>query len=89
MTRAVELELLDNKKKMVSGTYLRNAWYVAAWSDDLADGQLLSRTSDMSPHCRTAVRTDSHLCTWARSSEAIAFNVLIMGWNSTRPALAS
>jgi phenylpropionate dioxygenase-like ring-hydroxylating dioxygenase large terminal subunit len=44
MTRAMELELLDNKKKMVSGTYLRNAWYVAAWSDDLADGQLLSRT---------------------------------------------
>jgi vanillate O-demethylase monooxygenase subunit len=29
---------------MVSGTYLRNAWYVAAWSDDLADGQLLART---------------------------------------------
>jgi len=44
MTRAVELELLDSKKKMISGTYLRNAWYVAAWSDDLADGQLLSRT---------------------------------------------
>src|SRR5258706_15962109 len=32
------------RKKMVSGTYLRNAWYVAAWSDDLADGQLLGRT---------------------------------------------
>ena len=44
MTRAMELELLDSKKKMVSGTYLRNAWYVAAWSDNLADGQLLSRT---------------------------------------------
>ena len=29
---------------MVSGTYLRNAWYVAAWSDDLGDGQLLGRT---------------------------------------------
>ena len=29
---------------MVSGTYLRNAWYVAAWSDDLEDGQLLPRT---------------------------------------------
>jgi phenylpropionate dioxygenase-like ring-hydroxylating dioxygenase large terminal subunit len=37
-------ELLDSKKKMVSGAYLRNAWYVAAWSDDLADGQLLGRT---------------------------------------------
>jgi phenylpropionate dioxygenase-like ring-hydroxylating dioxygenase large terminal subunit len=46
MTRAAGLdsELLDSKKKMVSGTYLRNAWYVAAWSDDLADGQLLPRT---------------------------------------------
>src|SRR6201993_3700617 len=44
MTRAMELELLDSKKKMDSGTYLRNAWYVAAWSDNLADGQLLSRT---------------------------------------------
>src|SRR5712664_1509289 len=36
-------ELLDSKKRMVSGTYLRNAWYVAAWSDALADGQLLDR----------------------------------------------
>jgi phenylpropionate dioxygenase-like ring-hydroxylating dioxygenase large terminal subunit len=46
MTRAAgfDSELLDSKKKMVSGTYLRNAWYVAAWSDDLADGQLLPRT---------------------------------------------
>jgi phenylpropionate dioxygenase-like ring-hydroxylating dioxygenase large terminal subunit len=46
MTRAVELdaELVESKKKMVSGSYLRNAWYVAAWSDDLTDGQLLART---------------------------------------------
>jgi phenylpropionate dioxygenase-like ring-hydroxylating dioxygenase large terminal subunit len=46
MTRAVELdaELVESKKKMVSGIYLRNAWYVAAWSDDLTDGQLLART---------------------------------------------
>jgi vanillate O-demethylase monooxygenase subunit len=46
MTRATALdaELLDSKKKMISGTYLRNAWYVAAWSDDLADGRLLGRT---------------------------------------------
>jgi vanillate O-demethylase monooxygenase subunit len=29
---------------MVSGVWLRNAWYVAAWSDDLAEGQLLGRT---------------------------------------------
>ncbi|HZN31013.1 MAG TPA: Rieske 2Fe-2S domain-containing protein, partial [Xanthobacteraceae bacterium] len=46
MTRAAELdrELADSKKKMISRTYLRNAWYVAAWSDDLAEGQLLGRT---------------------------------------------
>src|SRR4051795_5850477 len=35
--------LLDSKKKLISKTYLRNAWYVAAWSDDLVDGQLLPR----------------------------------------------
>jgi len=34
----------DSKKAMISGTYLRNTWYVAAWSDDLGDGQLLGRT---------------------------------------------
>jgi phenylpropionate dioxygenase-like ring-hydroxylating dioxygenase large terminal subunit len=46
MARAVEPDpaLLDSKKKMISGTYLRNAWYVAAWSDDLAEEQLLGRT---------------------------------------------
>ncbi|MGP0090893.1 MAG: Rieske 2Fe-2S domain-containing protein [Xanthobacteraceae bacterium] len=46
MTRAMGLdpELVESKKKMVSGTYLRNAWYVAAWSHDLGEGQLLSRT---------------------------------------------
>src|SRR6266852_220377 len=45
MTRATELDAgpFDSKRKMISGTYLRNAWYVAAWSDDLADGQLLGR----------------------------------------------
>ena len=44
MTAATAQELAESKKKMVSGAYLRNAWYVAAWSDDLADGQLLART---------------------------------------------
>jgi phenylpropionate dioxygenase-like ring-hydroxylating dioxygenase large terminal subunit len=43
MTAATTTELAESKKKMVSGTYLRNAWYVDAWSDDLADGQLLPR----------------------------------------------
>ena len=44
MTRATEPDLNESKKKMVSGSYLRNAWYVAAWSDDLADGGVLGRT---------------------------------------------
>ena len=46
MTRATGLdaELVESRKKMISGNYVRNAWYVAAWSDDLADGQLLART---------------------------------------------
>ena len=32
------------QQEMISGPYLRNAWYVAAWSDDIADGQLVART---------------------------------------------
>jgi vanillate O-demethylase monooxygenase subunit len=39
-----DTDLRQSKKQMVSGDYLRNAWYVAAWSDDLADGTLLART---------------------------------------------
>ena len=31
---ALGAEVLESKKKMVSGTYLHNAWYVAGWSDD-------------------------------------------------------
>lgn len=46
MTRAAPLDaqVCESKTQMISGTYLRNAWYVAAWADDLAEGQLLSRT---------------------------------------------
>jgi vanillate O-demethylase monooxygenase subunit len=29
---------------LISGSYVRNAWYVAAWSDGIADGQLVART---------------------------------------------
>jgi phenylpropionate dioxygenase-like ring-hydroxylating dioxygenase large terminal subunit len=41
---ALNAELRESRRRMISGTCLRNAWYVAAWSDDLADGQLLGRT---------------------------------------------
>ena len=37
-------DIIESKKNLVSSTYLRNAWYVAAWSGDLAKGQLLGRT---------------------------------------------
>ncbi|MSP44835.1 MAG: aromatic ring-hydroxylating dioxygenase subunit alpha [Xanthobacteraceae bacterium] len=36
--------LVESKKKLMSGTYLHNAWYVAAWSSDLAAGKLLGLT---------------------------------------------
>ncbi len=39
-----DAELIESKRKLASGRYLRNAWYVAAWSDDLGDGQVLGRT---------------------------------------------
>jgi phenylpropionate dioxygenase-like ring-hydroxylating dioxygenase large terminal subunit len=29
---------------MISGSYLRNAWYVGAWSDEVGDGKLMPRT---------------------------------------------
>jgi phenylpropionate dioxygenase-like ring-hydroxylating dioxygenase large terminal subunit len=37
-------ELTESKKKLISGTYLRNAWYCAAWSDELGDGGVTGRT---------------------------------------------
>ena len=39
-----DAELVASKKNLASGTYLRNAWYVAAWSDELGDGGVLGRT---------------------------------------------
>ena len=32
------------RQDLISGSYVRNAWYVAAWSDDIADGQVVART---------------------------------------------
>jgi vanillate O-demethylase monooxygenase subunit len=36
--------LIESKKKLISGTYLYNAWYVAAWADDVGPGKLIGRT---------------------------------------------
>lgn len=41
---AEDTALRESKRQMASGTYLHNAWYVAAWSDELAEGQVLGRT---------------------------------------------
>jgi len=38
-----DAELVESKKNLVSGKYLRNAWYVAAWSDEVTEGHLLGR----------------------------------------------
>jgi phenylpropionate dioxygenase-like ring-hydroxylating dioxygenase large terminal subunit len=32
------------RQELIDGSYVRNAWYVAAWSDGLLDGQLVART---------------------------------------------
>src|SRR5215472_3044062 len=32
------------RQELIGGSYVRNAWYVAAWSDGLLDGQLVART---------------------------------------------
>jgi phenylpropionate dioxygenase-like ring-hydroxylating dioxygenase large terminal subunit len=34
----------DTRQEMIAGSYLRNAWYVAAWSDDIGEGGLIART---------------------------------------------
>jgi vanillate O-demethylase monooxygenase subunit len=32
------------RQELINGAYVRNAWYVAAWADDIGDGQLVART---------------------------------------------
>jgi phenylpropionate dioxygenase-like ring-hydroxylating dioxygenase large terminal subunit len=39
-----EDSLRASKRKLISQTYLRNAWYVAMWSEALSPGQLIART---------------------------------------------
>ena len=36
--------LVESKKQLISGTYLRNAWYCAAWSEALGDNGVLGLT---------------------------------------------
>ena len=44
MNVQVGRDITESKKKLASGTYLRNAWYAAAWSDELGDGGVVGRT---------------------------------------------
>jgi phenylpropionate dioxygenase-like ring-hydroxylating dioxygenase large terminal subunit len=46
MTHSAEAENggAQPRQELISGAYVRNAWYAAAWSDGLADGQLVPRT---------------------------------------------
>ena len=46
MTHAPELQNSSRRPRqdLISGPYLRNAWYVAAWSEDIGDGALVART---------------------------------------------
>jgi vanillate O-demethylase monooxygenase subunit len=32
------------RQELIDGAFVRNAWYVAAWADDVGDGQLVPRT---------------------------------------------
>jgi phenylpropionate dioxygenase-like ring-hydroxylating dioxygenase large terminal subunit len=36
--------LIESKKKLISGTYLRNAWYCAAWSEAVVENGVLGLT---------------------------------------------
>lgn len=49
MNVQVGRDIGESKKKLASGTYLHNAWYAAAWSDDLGDGGVLGRTIMQEP----------------------------------------
>jgi phenylpropionate dioxygenase-like ring-hydroxylating dioxygenase large terminal subunit len=44
MTHASQSENPRLRQDLIDGSFVRNAWYVAAWSDSVADGQLVPRT---------------------------------------------
>ena len=93
--------LVESKKKLISGTYLRNAWYCAAWSEALGDGGVLGLTILKEPvvlyrqgngevvaledRCAHRFAPLEHGRT---SSAATASSAPITGWNTTRPAPA-
>jgi phenylpropionate dioxygenase-like ring-hydroxylating dioxygenase large terminal subunit len=44
MMQSSQSEKPSLRQDLISGPFVRNAWYVAAWSDGLADGALVART---------------------------------------------
>jgi vanillate O-demethylase monooxygenase subunit len=46
MTQSPESEISGARlpQELISGSFVRNAWYVAAWSDGVGDGELVART---------------------------------------------
>ena len=88
------------QQEMISGAFLRNDWYVAAWADELDHGRLVPRTIMNEPIVlyrkeNGGVAAIEDRCahrfaplSWVRSSAATAFSVRITVSNSTAPAPA-
>ena len=80
--------------------FIRNAWYIAAWADEIgghparpphpqrARRAVPRRAGTTPPHCSTCAATAARRCTWARSSSK-ACNAATTAWSSTAPAPAS
>jgi vanillate O-demethylase monooxygenase subunit len=44
MMQSPQSKVSRPRQELIDGAFVRNAWYVAAWSDDIGDGQLVART---------------------------------------------
>ena len=44
MTQSPQSAATRPPQELIAGGYVRNAWYVAAWSDDIGDGAVVHRT---------------------------------------------
>ena len=77
--------------------FIRNAWYVAAWADEIGETPLARRICNepvvlfrdqqnrVPPRCSTCAAIAARRCTWGRSSRK-ACNAVTTGWFSTAPA---
>ena len=89
-----------NSKAMVTGAFVRNAWYVAMWGDDLPREQVAGRTI-LNEAVALFRKADGSVAALAdrcahrfaplhmgKVSPATAFSAPTTGWNSTAPAPA-